>query len=87
MAFLDSYGSYVPDLEPADFDVCPVLLTQPDNDKWTPLHLSTPFLDQMTKVPVTIKHLAHGGHYSVEPQALTQLHDFSLQFIQQMLQD
>lgn len=87
MAFLDSYGSYVPDLEPADFDVCPVLLTQPDDDKWTPLHLSTPFLDQMTKVPVTIKHLAHGGHYPVEPQALTQLHDFSLQFIQQILQD
>ena len=27
-------------LEPEEFDVCPVLLTQPEKDRWTPQHLS-----------------------------------------------
>lgn len=87
MAFLDSYGSYVPDLEPSDFNICPILLTQPEADKWTPLHLSTPFLSQIQQVPVTIKMLADGGHYPVEALALTQLHDDSLAFIKGILAD
>lgn len=40
MHFLSTYATYKPALEPEDFDVCPILLTQPAKDKWTPLHLS-----------------------------------------------
>lgn len=40
MHFLSTYASYKPALEPEEFDVCPILLTQPVKDKWTPLHLS-----------------------------------------------
>lgn len=81
MAFLDTYGNYTPDMEAEDFDVCPILLTQPSDDKWTPLHLSTPFLNKISKVPVTIKKLDHGGHYPIEEPALTQLLEYTIQFI------
>lgn len=34
--FLASYLTYRPAVEPADFDACPVLLTQPADDHWSP---------------------------------------------------
>ena len=53
MTFLDSYIEYRPAVEPEDFDVCPILLTQPGEDRWTPLHLSEIFLSRIGRVPVT----------------------------------
>ena len=35
VAFLNSYMMYAPAVEPADFDTCPVLLTQPAQDRWS----------------------------------------------------
>lgn len=81
MRFLDSYGNYKPAMEPEDFDVCPILLTQPEQDKWTPLHLSTPFLNKIKKVDVKIVMLENGGHYPVEQPALDQMHDAIVEFI------
>ena len=66
IAFLDSYLNYTAPLAPAAFDVCPVLLTQPAADRWTPLHLSTPFLEQVTKVSVETVLLDNAGHYPLE---------------------
>ena len=74
MKFIHSYMEYTPETSPEDFDFCPILLTQPEKDRWTPLHLSKPFLDRIKKVPVTITILENGGHYPVEPPALDQLH-------------
>ncbi|MEZ5212410.1 alpha/beta hydrolase [Gordonia sp. (in: high G+C Gram-positive bacteria)] len=73
VGFLDSWLQYRPAVAPEDFDVCPVLLTQPDADRWTPLALSTPFLDRITAVPVTVTHLENGGHYPLEQPALDQM--------------
>ncbi len=70
VAFLDSWLRYRPAIAPEDFDVAPVLLTQPDADRWTPLHLSTPFLARITHVPVTQVMLPNGGHYPLEASAL-----------------
>lgn len=81
MKFLDSYSNYQPAIEPEDFSICPVLLTQPDQDRWTPLHLSTPFLDKIKKVDVKIVQLENGGHYPIEQPALDQMHDAILGFI------
>ncbi|WP_230690692.1 alpha/beta fold hydrolase [Bacillus thuringiensis] len=81
MRFLDSYGNYKPAMEPEDFDVCPILLTQPEQDRWTPLHLSTPFLNKIKKVDVKIVMLENGGHYPVEQPALDQMHDAIVEFI------
>ena len=85
MAFLYSYMTYVPDMEPEDFDVCPVLLTQPEKDRWTPQHLSDPFLDKIKQVPVTKTVLRNGSHYPIEAEALADLHQYSLGFINEQL--
>ncbi|GAA3645216.1 alpha/beta fold hydrolase [Nocardioides ginsengisoli] len=73
VAFLASYLNHRPTTEPEDFDVCPVLLTQPAADRWTPLHLSEPFLRRIGKVPVTTTLLDDAGHYPIEETGLDQL--------------
>lgn len=73
VAFLDSYLSYVPALQPEDFDVCPVLLTQPAADRWTPRHLADSFLQRITRVPVEVVMLENAGHYPLEQPGLDQL--------------
>jgi alpha-beta hydrolase superfamily lysophospholipase len=79
--FLDTYMHPKPAIEPEDFDVCPILLTQPAEDRWTPLHLSESFLKRIKKVPVKIVMLEHAGHYPIEEPGLTQMHDAVLQFV------
>lgn len=73
MAFLSSYMTYRPAVEPEDFAVCPVLLTQPAADRWTPLHLSEPFLQRIRKEPVKIVMLDNAGHYPLEQPGLSQM--------------
>lgn len=75
MAFLSSYLSYQPVTEPDDFDVCPILLTQPAADRWTPLRLSEPFLKRIQKVPVKAVMLESAGHYPLEQPGLSQMVD------------
>lgn len=85
LAFLNSYINYHPDMEPEQFDVCPVLLTQPEADRWTPQRLSDPFLDRIKKVPVKKTILKNGSHYPIEAEALADLHRFCLEFINSQL--
>lgn len=73
MAFLASYMNYVPAVEPEDFDVCPILLTQPDQDRWTPLPLSELFLRRVARVPVQTLMLQGAGHYPLEQPGLDQM--------------
>lgn len=73
VTFLDSYLNYRPDVAPADFDTCPILLTQPAADRWTPLALSEPFLSQVKKVPVSTVMLENAGHYPLEQPGLDQM--------------
>lgn len=82
-AFLASYMTYIPEVEPEEFDVCPILLTQPGLDRWTPLELSTPFLSKIKHVPVKTVILPNGGHYPVEKEALKVLNEEALSFIKE----
>lgn len=75
MAILASYAAYRPEIEPEEFDVCPVLLTQPAADRWTPLHLSEPFLRRIRHVPVETVMLENAGHYPLEQPGLSQMVD------------
>ncbi|WP_114240763.1 alpha/beta hydrolase [Dyella sp. C9] len=75
MAFLASYAAYRPALEPEAFDICPILLTQPAADRWTPLHLSEPFLGRIRQVPAKTVMLENAGHYPLELPGLPQLVD------------
>lgn len=82
MRFLHSYITYVPDIEPEDFAVCPILLTQPEKDGWTPQVLSDSFLDKIKKVPVIKTVLRNGSHYPIEEEALTDLKNYILSFLE-----
>lgn len=71
--FLASYMNYVPAVEPEAFDVCPILLTQPAQDRWTPLNLSELFLRRIHRVPVRKVTLENAGHYPLELPGLDQM--------------
>ena len=73
MKFLATYTGYTPAVEPEDFDVCPILLTQPAQDHWTPLHLSELFLRRIKRVPVKTVMLENAGHYPIEQPGLNQM--------------
>lgn len=79
--FLKSYLDYVPMVEPEAFTTCPVLLTQPEKDAWTPMTLSTPFLVRLEKVPVKMVMLDNAGHYPLEQPGLGQMVESITQFI------
>ncbi|WP_434627096.1 alpha/beta fold hydrolase [Chromobacterium sp. CV08] len=83
IAFLSSYLSYQPAQEPEDFAVCPILLTQPAQDRWTPLHLSTPFLNRVRRVPVKVVMLENAGHYPLEQPGLSQMVEVIDRFYQE----
>lgn len=84
--FLTSYASYAPAVEPEDFDACPVLLTQPALDRWTPLHLSELVLDRITRVPVQKVMLDNAGHYPLEEPGLQQMQDAIAAFVSEHTQ-
>lgn len=84
MHFLSTYSSYKPALEPEDFDVCPILLTQPHEDKWTPLHLSELFLSRVRKVSVKTVELENAGHYPLEDPGLQQMADAIIKFVHEI---
>ncbi len=71
--FLASYLSYTPAIEPEAFDVCPILLTQPARDRWSPLHLSELFLSRIRQVPVRMVMLENAGHYPIEQPGLDRM--------------
>lgn len=82
--FLDSYMNHQPQVELEDFDTCPILLTQPEEDLWTKIHLSTAVLDRIQKVPTEITLLENAGHYPLEQPGLRQMEDAIDQFIRRL---
>lgn len=79
--FLDRYIHYVPAVEPENFDACPILLTQPAEDRWSPLELSQPVLSSIKQVAVTTVMLTNAGHYPIEEPGLQQMHDAIAEFV------
>ncbi|WP_141015062.1 alpha/beta hydrolase [Nocardioides sambongensis] len=82
--FLADYITYVPAVEPADFAACPVLLTQPAEDRWTPYEVSRPVLDPISAVPVEVVTLDGAGHYPLEEPGLTQLFEAVTGFVEKV---
>lgn len=87
MKFISSYMNYHPEIAPEDFDICPIILTQPDADRWSPQYLSDLFLDRITKVPVYKTTLTNGSHYPIEESALRELHSAALNFLNDQLEN
>jgi alpha-beta hydrolase superfamily lysophospholipase len=84
MHFLATYASYKPALEPENFDVCPILLTRPVEDKWTPQWISEKFFAKIKKVETKIVQLEGAGHYPVEDPGLQQMADAIIDFLNQL---
>ncbi len=82
--FLASYASYRSKIAVADFDRCPILLTQPGRDGWTPLQLSELSMKGI-KAPFAIKILDGAGHYPVEAEGLKLLLQYANQFIKSLV--
>ncbi len=83
LQFLYEYMSYSLPVPVTEFDKCPILLTQPEKDRWTPLHLSEISMKGI-KAPFTVKILKDGGHYPMEEIALKQLLEYAVEFIQSL---
>ena len=81
LRFLSSYLRYRPVTEPEVFNVCPILLTQPEKDRWTPLVLSEIFFQRIKRVHVDIVMLGNAGHYPIEQPGLVQMHDAIVKFV------
>lgn len=83
--FLHSYLTYQPAIEPENFSLCPILLTQPADDRWTPIALSKPFLDRLPEDGWSVVMLDNAGHYPLEMPGLQQLEASMVSFINHQL--
>lgn len=86
MKFMSSFTTYKPPKEPAEFDTCPILLTQPAEDRWTPLWVSEAYLKDVTKVPVKKVMLDNAGHYPLEDPGLQQMSEAIVSFLKDVEQ-
>lgn len=83
LQFLYDYTHYELPIPVIQFDKCPILLTQPEKDNWTPLRLSEISMKGI-KAPYTVKFLEGGGHYPMEETALKQLLNYTNEFIKNL---
>ncbi|PVH80097.1 alpha/beta-hydrolase [Cadophora sp. DSE1049] len=81
MHFIATHASYKPDQEPEEFTVCPILLTQPTEDTWTPQWVSEMLFAKIKKVETKITKLEGAGHYPVEDPGLQQMADAIIEFL------
>ena len=72
-----------PEIEPENFNVCPVLLVHPMEDRWTQVESSQVLFDKL-KTEKSIVILEGCGHFPVEEPGFSQLENAALKFLQQV---
>ena len=87
MAFLASHAGYKPVVAPEDFNICPILLTQPTDDFWTPKWISEKFFKKCKKADITIVDLEGAGHYPLEDPGLQQMADAIIKFLNRLVEE
>ena len=83
---LDFYRSmvvYDPPIAPEAFDVCPLLLAHPADDRWTPLAVSKPFFDRLGCEKKLVM-LNGCGHFPYEEPGVSQLSEAIGQFLRRV---
>ncbi|WP_260430083.1 alpha/beta hydrolase [Burkholderia stagnalis] len=83
IAFMASIFAVRPDIEPEQFDVCPVLLAHPAADRWTPIESSLPFFTRL-RAPKQLVMLDGCGHFPVEMPGIGQLEAAALAFLDEI---
>jgi len=82
--FLHSIIKAKPDLEPENFQHCPIALFHPEKDKWTPVEVSKIFFDRI-KGDKELKILENAGHFPLEMPGILQLENYTEDFIKKHL--
>jgi alpha-beta hydrolase superfamily lysophospholipase len=77
--FLRTFVETAPDLEPSEFDVCPVLLVHPGVDRMTEISLSRRFFDRLA-APKKMVVLEGASHMPTESPGVDQLEDEVVRF-------
>jgi alpha-beta hydrolase superfamily lysophospholipase len=78
--FLRSIIAAEPLVPPEVFDVCPVLLVHPADDRWTDVAISRPFFDRL-KVPKQLVMLGNAGHFPIEEPGVSELRAALVNFL------
>jgi len=78
--FLRTFLASEPVVAPDAFDVCPVLLVHPADDRWTDVSLSRQFFDRL-KVPKRLVMLGNAGHFPIEEPGAGDLRIALLDFL------
>lgn len=84
--FLRTLMSTAPDIEPEDFDVCPVLLTHPGVDRMTEISLSRRFFDRLA-APKRMVVLDGASHMPTEHPGVDQLEAAVVQFAAEIVRE
>lgn len=83
--FMRSLFAATPDIEPEQFDRCPVLLAHPAADRWTTVEASRLLYDRLNTSKQLVL-LEHCGHFPVEEPGVTQLRDAVLAFLKNLVE-
>ena len=67
-------------IEPENFNICPVLMVHPGRDMWTPLKLSKLFYDRL-KCNKQLILLENAGHFPIEEASVEQLKQSVVNYI------
>ncbi|RAW15133.1 alpha/beta hydrolase [Paenibacillus taichungensis] len=80
LELLRTFLNKKPEVDPEQFDQCPVLLVHPELDPMTPLRFSQSFFDRL-KVEKECVVLEGTGHFPIEQPGLNQLEEAVLRFL------
>ncbi|CAH6814946.1 alpha/beta hydrolase [Vibrio chagasii] len=83
LEFINSMLEYEPEMAFEDFDLCPIILLQPEKDNWTPFSVTEPFWERVAAKKEMIT-LGNASHYPIEQPGLSQMNDAMVKFIQQL---
>jgi alpha-beta hydrolase superfamily lysophospholipase len=78
--FLRTFANSRPLAEPEAFDICPVLVAHPADDRWTDVSVTRPFFDRL-RVAKRLVMLGNAGHFPLEEPGATQLRAALLDFL------
>lgn len=84
IAFINTLLEAYPELEPEEFDICPMLLAHPEKDLWTPVEISELFFNRLHKINKQLVILENAGHFPIESPGLQQLEESIIRFIEKL---
>jgi alpha-beta hydrolase superfamily lysophospholipase len=80
LEFVNSMIQHRPAIAFEDFDLCPIILLQPGEDRWTPFPVTEPFWERVA-APKQMITLDNASHYPIEQPGLDQMSDAMVKFI------